>query len=282
MDKICLNPDYSTTRLLVKGSPAKTQFIAKGPDGGLRKAGYTKAADETNPLVCIITVTFNGAPLLEKTIRSVLELSYPNVEYIVIDGGSKDGTLDILKKYEDRIDYWISERDEGIYDAMNKGWLLANDDAFILFIGSGDTIISLPENVMQYKNADVIYGMVLTGEGRRFVSQVNFKLRLSNTLHHQALLIKKSVHLQPPFDTHFKKFADFDFNQRLLKQKCKFQRAENFLAASAPVGFSGTPDLNEVTSIIRKNFGSFWAWLYIIHYYRIRTEKLIVSLFKKR
>ena len=281
METICLNPEFSTTRSLIKcGQSCNFQFIAKGPEGGLRKAGYTKAATETNPLVCIITVTFNGARYLEETIKSVLGLAYQNIEYIVIDGGSKDGTLDLLRKYEDRIDYWVSEPDEGIYDAMNKGWSLANDEAFILFLGSGDTIISLPDNMAQYKNTDIIYGRVLTGEGIVFVSQVNFKLRLSNTLHHQALLIKKSIHPQPPFDKRFKTFADFDFNQRLYKKGYKFVKSENFLASSAPVGASGRHNLSEVTALIRKNFGLFWACLYIIHYLRKKTEKLFFS--KKR
>ena len=74
------------------------------------------------PLISIITVVFNGAKHLEETILSILNQSYPNIEYIIIDGGSTDGTLDIIKKYENYIDYWISEPDNGIYDAMNRGY----------------------------------------------------------------------------------------------------------------------------------------------------------------
>jgi glycosyltransferase involved in cell wall biosynthesis len=283
MERICINPKFSTTRSLIKCDVgSQIQFTAKGLEGGLRKAGYGKAASVTNPLVSIITVTFNGAQFLEQTIKSVLEQEYSNIEYIIIDGGSKDGTVDMLRKYNEQIDYWVSEPDEGIYDAMNKGWSLANEQAFILYLGSGDTIISLPCNMAQYKNTDIIYGRVLTGEGMVFVSQANFKLRLSNTLHHQALLINKTIHPQPPFDKRFKTFADFDFNQRLYKKGYNFVKSENFLASSAPVGASGTPDLNEVTALIRKNFGLFWACLYIIHYLRKRTEKLIFSIFSKK
>ncbi|MDW7973536.1 MAG: glycosyltransferase family 2 protein, partial [Thermodesulfovibrio sp.] len=77
------------------------------------------------PLVSVITVVLNGEKYLEQTIQSVINQTYPNVEYIIIDGGSTDGTLDTIKKYEDYIDYWLSERDEGMYDALKKGFSLA-------------------------------------------------------------------------------------------------------------------------------------------------------------
>jgi glycosyltransferase involved in cell wall biosynthesis len=283
METICLNPDFSTTRSLIKSeSAARIQFIAKGPDGGLRKAGYSKIAGAQNPLVSIITVTFNNAKFLEKTIKSVLEQEYSNIEYIIIDGGSKDGTIDILRKYNDQIDYWVSEPDDGIYDAMNKGWSLANEQAFILFLGSGDTILSLPRDIAQYKNTEIIFGKVLLGEGKVFVSQANFKLRISNTLHHQALLVNKSIHPQPPFDRRFKTFADFDFNQRLYKEGYKFVKSENFLASAAPAGASGISNIGEVTSLIRKNFGLFFACLYSVNFFRKKIERLIFSLFSKK
>jgi glycosyltransferase involved in cell wall biosynthesis len=80
------------------------------------------------PLVSVITVVYNGEAHLEQTIQSVVNQSWSNMEYVIVDGGSTDGTLDIIRKYEDRIDYWISEPDRGISDAMNKGIRLANGD----------------------------------------------------------------------------------------------------------------------------------------------------------
>jgi glycosyltransferase involved in cell wall biosynthesis len=92
------------------------------------------------PLITVITVVLNGEKTLEGTIKSVISQTYPNVEYIIIDGGSNDGTLDIIKKYEDYIDYWVSEPDEGIYDAMNKGIKVALGSYYV-FLGSDDKII---------------------------------------------------------------------------------------------------------------------------------------------
>lgn len=97
-------------------------------EGGLRLDGIRKEGRPGNPLVSIVTVAYNGERHIEQTIRSILEQSYRPIEYIVVDGGSTDGTIDIIAKYEDRIDYWISESDKGISDAMNKGILLSSGE----------------------------------------------------------------------------------------------------------------------------------------------------------
>jgi glycosyltransferase involved in cell wall biosynthesis len=91
------------------------------------------------PLITIITVVYNGAKYLEQTIQSVINQTYPNVEYIIIDGGSTDGTLDIIRKYEDYIDYWVSEPDEGMYDALNKGFRTALGNIFT-WLNSDDIV----------------------------------------------------------------------------------------------------------------------------------------------
>jgi glycosyltransferase involved in cell wall biosynthesis len=143
-----LDPDFSSTRLVTQErpeifhdlslQPPHILFLPPSPkrkgEGGLRTKGFFKQSYHNEPisliyfplpLITIVTVVRNGEKYLEKTIQSVINQTYPNVEYIVIDGDSTDNTLDIILKFEDKIDYWVSEPDRGIADAMNKGIYLA-------------------------------------------------------------------------------------------------------------------------------------------------------------
>ena len=154
-----LNKEYSTTRLVTKGKPEiikntgdefeSVLFLPEGEnkkgEGGLRTKGYFKKSYEDKPLISIITVVYNGDKYLEETVQSVLSQTYDNVEYIIIDGASTDGTIDIIRKYEDQIDYWVSERDKGMYDAMNKGIDAASGE-LINFMNAGDRLIFLDVN----------------------------------------------------------------------------------------------------------------------------------------
>ena len=115
-----------------------------------------------SPLITVVTVVFNDVQHIEDTILSVVNQTYPNIEYIIIDGGSTDGTVDIIKKYEERIAYWVSEPDKGIYDAMNKGIQKATGE-WINFMNAGDEFVDA--NVLDklffaktVANVDVIYG----------------------------------------------------------------------------------------------------------------------------
>ena len=144
MNAICLDENYSTTRLVIKEKPEIVNnsedkfetvlFLPEGEgrkgEGGLRTKGYFKKSYEGKPLISIITVVYNGKEFLEETIESVINQTYDNVEYIIIDGGSTDGTIDIIRKYENMIDYWVSERDRGMYEAIHKGFTCATGQIF--------------------------------------------------------------------------------------------------------------------------------------------------------
>lgn len=99
-------------------------------EGGLRKQGYFKNSEKNKPLISVVTAVYNGEKFLEQAIKSVLSQSYDNFELIVIDGGSTDGTLDIIKKYDKQVNYWVSEPDHGLYDALVKGFSFASGDIF--------------------------------------------------------------------------------------------------------------------------------------------------------
>ncbi len=225
--------------------------------------------------ITIITVVFNAVNLIESTILSVIDQHNNNIEYIIIDGGSTDGTLDVVRKYDKAITYWISEPDKGIYDAMNKGWAASPDDSSILYLGAGDKLLQLPTYI---DNNKVVYGNVRIGDSEKYYPSTHgWRLKLGNTLHHQALLVPKKIHPLPPFDLTYKIYADFDFNQRLYKLGSQFIFDNSLIAYAAPDGVSANLNLREMVKVVMKNFGIFYAlacMAYSMFYiFRVRCKK---------
>ncbi len=181
-------------------------------------------------LISIITVTLNAAQELDKTIRSVADQNkHNNIQHIIIDGYSNDKTLAVIKKQQDNISFWISEPDQGIYDAMNKGINLANCD-WSIFINAGDTFAnnSVLEKVFEYLNsdADVLYGdCILRYHGFNVLKKAGKLNDLWKGIifSHQSVLIRTSVLKENKFNIDYKLGADFDQIYRLFKQKCKFK-----------------------------------------------------------
>lgn len=156
------------------------------------------------PKVTIVTVVYNAEKLLENTILSVINQNYDSFEYIIIDGGSKDKTISIIKKYSEQISFWISKKDDGLYDAMNKGLALAKGE-YIWFLHAGDTIPNentLKNAIEKCPDADVIYGDTRiidpeTGAQKNwYKKKPNSPLTYHNFLEgmvvcHQSILIKR-------------------------------------------------------------------------------------------
>lgn len=234
--------------------------------------------NDVSPVITIITVVYNAEKYLEETIRSVFAQTHKYIEYIIIDGGSTDGTVNIIKNHANKIKYWVSEKDNGIYDAMNKGWVAASHDSFILFLGAGDRIVSLPYNMERFSDRDVIYGRVDLGNGLVFKPNVDWKLRLSNTIHHQAMLVPKAIHPAPPFDPELKVYADFDFNQRLLKLGANFVYSDKLMGYASPGGISTDFDYYENFRVVRKNCGLLSAILSLLFVPTLKIYKAIQKL----
>jgi glycosyltransferase involved in cell wall biosynthesis len=228
--------------------------------------------------ISIITVVKDDVDHLEKTILNVIEKKgSADIEYIVIDGASTDGSTDIIRKYDEHISYWVSESDNGIYDAMNKGWAAASYDSFILFLGAGDMIISLPNKMSSFGRLDVLFGNVRMGGKTVFKARADFHLKLYNSLHHQALMVNKTLHLLPPFNCRYRIYADLDFNQRLKKRGVKFVYSSEFIGYACPGGVSDQNCFPESIKVITANYGLLWAAVALSGYYVMK----IFPVFKR-
>ena len=177
-----------------------------------------------SPVFSIITVTFNAVKVLEQTILSVVNQTYNNIEYIVIDGGSNDGTIQIIRQFKAGISYWVSEADLGIYDAMNKGLRRATGD-YVWFLNAGDIlqhhhiVSEVAAKAEQAKLPDILYGEtdLMDREGRVFAERrlkVPRKLtwksfRMGMLVCHQAFIVKREI--APEYDLQYRFSADFDW-----------------------------------------------------------------------
>jgi glycosyltransferase involved in cell wall biosynthesis len=200
------------------------------------------------PKLTVITIVYNNVRDIERTVLSVLNQTYPNIEYIVIDGASADGTLEILKKYEGRISKLISERDKGIYDAMNKGLAMASGD-YILFMNSGDEIYAsdtVEKVFATAPNADIYYGETeMYNEDWKSLGQRRHKAPESFTwrdfkygmsISHQAIYIRRS--LTEPYDTQYKLSSDIDWIIKAAKKAGKIVNTGLYVAKYLVGGMS--------------------------------------------
>jgi glycosyltransferase involved in cell wall biosynthesis len=211
---------------------AMTDTQKQRTEGGLQTRGVFKKTLPGKPLISVITVVYNRAVELEGTLLSVLGLDYGNVEYIIIDGGSTDGTVEMIRRYEDRIDYWISEPDRGIYDAMNKGIGKATGE-WINFMNSGDKFAS-PEALRFFEarefDADVLFGDALA-EYPTF--RTMFKTHPMEVMWkhspfcHQASFARASLMKAFKFDVQYRIGADHDFFYRAYKSNKKFEYVDH-------------------------------------------------------
>jgi len=228
-NKFQLDPSFSTTRQItnrndqsfnVTHNTSKEEMFESDINGGLRKHGYFKSSISDLPLITVVTVVYNGEDFLEETILSVINQSYDNVEYIVIDGGSSDSTVDVIKKYNSVIDYWVSESDEGIYDAMNKGISSASGD-WVNFMNAGDkfcsddTLAKLP--LLDNVKSPLLYGNKVQSEVTVFPMPEK-KLRNGEIMAcHQSMFFNLSLEYKDTvlYDISYKIYGDYELVNRL-------------------------------------------------------------------
>jgi glycosyltransferase involved in cell wall biosynthesis len=245
--------------------------------GGLRTRGYRKQSSgppigigqvPSIPLISIVTVTFNAAEHIEQTIRSVLGQSYDNVEYIIIDGGSTDSTVEIIRRYSHAIDFWISEPDGGIYDAMNKGVQLA----------SGYYVGLL--NAADWYDQDLLKTLVQThiesGANDQAILYTDFQLFLEDldfaekrpctlepwkgmTISHQAMFVGAGVYRDVGlYDVSYRLAADYDFFLRAFSMGVRFVHSHHhgvYFRAGGRSAVNKVATIREAARALRKVYG---------------------------
>jgi acetyltransferase-like isoleucine patch superfamily enzyme len=239
-------------------------------------------------LISVITVVYNGAKDIEKTIDSVVKQTYKGFEYIIIDGGSNDGTVEVLRKYEKNLKYWISEPDKGIYDAMNKGIDKA-EGVFTIFVNCGDylyqdnvfdAVITASVNPLDY---DMIYGRskIINSRGDITDLIVNHTLEelwRGPCFRHGALFAKTTLLKEYEFEVSeaLKIAADFDFIYKIFSKGHDFLAVDTVIVAFQEEGVSNDlyKHIEDCTYILKKY--DHWNFKTAI-YYRYRYFRLMLS-----
>lgn len=232
------------------------------------------------PLVTIITVCFNAEQSLEETIQSVIKQSYPNIEYLIIDGGSCDNTVNIIKKYSNHISFWVSERDGGVYYGMNKGIEKSNGE-WLCFMNAGDRFADnevlknifssdIELNKVGVILGDVIFEYLPYGRVLKRFNDISGEDQ-SLCLCHQSTLTKGSLLRKLKYDTSYKIFADINAFHILWQKGVKFQYLPITMAVFE--GFDGIsstkPWLSFKENTRLRNFHfydsvTWWKWLFIL------------------
>lgn len=217
----------------------------------------------------IITIAYNCANDLEGTMASVFEQTFNDIEYVIVDGGSSDGSVAIIKKYKQNIDKWVSEPDKGIYDAMNKGLKMATGD-YVLFLNAGDklsgsdTLNQIPFS--KFPKADIFYGETVSVDEngnelglrpKKLPHNLNWKhFKNGMVVCHQSILVKRK--LAPEYNRSYKLSSDVEWVLKCLKKSNQIIFTETiisrFLEGGASVQRHGE-SLNERFMIMKEYFG---------------------------
>ena len=281
MDCECIDDRFSTTRRLTK-TPTEPDPCFQLPTpripklvGGLRTQGLYKAQGP-EPIVTIITIAYSCAASIEETMLSVLNQTYSNIEYIVIDGGSTDGTVDVIRKYDHVIDYWVSEPDRGVYDAINKGirastgqWLNCMNVKDVFF--SNNTIQTVVDKYL-HGEARFVYSDVLLRNGTLGSHIGKYVCDHEKYIfNHQGVIYQKSLHREygPYIVAKGMTISDIVFFSQIDPKK--------FLKAQEPIAIYDTTGISNC----RASMGQKFVVDYLMHgmpAYRLLTQFLLLYL----
>jgi len=248
--------------------------------------------NENRPIISVVTVAFNEERNIERTILSVLSQNYKGIELVVVDGASTDKTLSVVKKYQDKISAIISEKDGGIYDAMNKGVKYCQGD-YVVFMNAGDVFYSdaAVSAVVDksFGSGDLVYGgccVTSVGGLKRIKKNPVMKVKPKKMfICHQAMFAKRKFLLQNPFDLKYKIASDFDFLHKCIKSG----GAESVNVIVCDVALGGVSDVKwrDTWAEYREIYSRYEkiTWLDFFYYsmsVRLEPVKRMLSHFVKK
>lgn len=248
-----------------------------------------------SPLITVITVVLNAKKNLEKTIQSVAEQEYKRIEYIVIDGGSTDGSVDIIRQFHPSlISAWISEKDKGIYSAMNKGAGMASGE-WICFLNAGDVFVNssiigkIAESILQQQEKpDIIYGNILVRKPKgKFKERIALSPRNYHRMYfcHQSAFVKLDLLRQYPFDEHYKLSSDLKFLKNCFFNNKKFLKLNFPVVIYDVFGLSNTDrelGLRENISVINEMDKGWKKYKFLLRLYFIIYWRKIFAKHKSQ
>lgn len=237
--------------------------------------------------ISIVTVCFNASSTIEVTIKSVLSQTYKDIEYIIVDGKSNDETLKIINKYKKKITKIISEKDNGLYDAMNKGVKLVKGD-YVIFLNADDKFKD--KNVVEHvvnsieNKVDYVYGDIefFYPDEYKFIrisrTTSLLELKKGNMPPHQGTFVRKELLEKFPFDLKYRSSADFDFFCRLIKSGAKGKKINKIISIVQSGGVSsGSVSYKETERIVKKYFGVIPYSLLVAKHVLFKNTKIVLN-----
>jgi glycosyltransferase involved in cell wall biosynthesis len=229
-----------------------------------------KTSAQSGQMISIVVACFNAVGAIEKTLTSIISQDYPYKEIVLIDGKSVDGTWSVVQKYRDQISFAISERDEGIPDAYNKGIAGAKGD-WIYFLNADDVfaddniLSEIFSTQLNFKDIDVLTGSVLSTDGRLFNGRFSWWLLIKNTVHHQAIFYRAKFLKSHPFNSSYRTYGhDHEHNLWIWKRKIRVQYLNRVVAIWARGGVSDIPTWKTYKEEfkVRRNTVGIFAYLF--------------------
>jgi len=247
-----------------------------------------------SPLITVITVVLEAKTNLEKTIRSVAEQDYDRIEYLVIDGGSTDGSIDVIRQYPSVVSKWLSEKDDGIYSAMNKGVRMASGE-WVCFLNAGDVFVNsgiirqvAEEAYLSPEPPEIIYGSVLVQKSNGgFVERIAQSPRNSHRMYfcHQSAFVRLTLLRQYPFDEKYRLSSDLKFFKKCYSENKRFVRMDFPIVTYDTSGLSNADrerGLRENISVIKEMDRGWKRYKFLLRLYFVIYWRRLFSKHKSQ